>query len=95
MTITRGLLQPPHVEAEDRHVAALSFHEAGHAIAAWTQGVGVYHVSIVHQDEAGGQTALHQEPNVLHSVPSMERMAGSPWPARSCRGEPVGTGPRN
>jgi hypothetical protein len=59
--------------SDDDRIA--SFHEAGHAIAAWAQGVSVYHVSIMHEDGAGGQTALCQEPNLLHSVPSMERMA--------------------
>ena len=53
-------------------IAAL--HEAGHAIAAWAQGIGIDYVTIEHQEGATGRIAIEQEPKLLASTASMERM---------------------
>ncbi len=60
-----------HETDEDRIAA---FHEAGHAVAAWAQGVGMDYATIGHEDGATGRIALEQEPGLLGSTAGMERM---------------------
>ena len=59
-------------EADEDRIAA--FHEAGHAIAAWAQGVGMDYATIGFEEGATGRIALEQEPQLLESVASMERL---------------------
>ena len=56
---------------EDRIAA---FHEAGHAVAAWAQSVGMDYATIGHEEGATGRIALEQEPGLLGSIAGMERL---------------------
>ena len=59
-------------EADEDTIAA--FHEAGHAIAAWAQGVGMDYATIGFEEGATGRIALEQEPRLLELVASMEKL---------------------
>ena len=60
------------MEADEDRIAA--FHEAGHAVAAWAQGIGVEYATIEHEEGERGRIALEQEPGLLTSVAEMERL---------------------
>jgi hypothetical protein len=60
------------MEADEDRIAA--FHEAGHAVAAWAQGIGVEYATIAHEEGERGRIALEQEPCLLASVAEMERL---------------------
>jgi hypothetical protein len=59
-------------EADEDRTAA--FHEAGHAVAAWAQCVGLDYATIGHEEGATGRIALQQESGLLGSVAGMERL---------------------
>ena len=76
-------------EVDEDRIAA--FHEAGHAVAAWAQGVGMEYATIGHKDGATGRIALEQEPGLLGSNSGMERLirislAGPIAQQRACGG---------
>lgn len=59
-------------EADEDRIAA--FHEAGHAVVASAQGVGIEYATIEHEEGERGRIALDQEPGLLASVAGMERL---------------------
>ena len=60
------------IQFDEDRIAA--FHEAGHAVAAWAQGVGLDYATIGHEEGATGRIALEQEPGLLGSIAGMERL---------------------
>src|SRR5689334_21318863 len=60
------------IEADEDRIAA--YHEAGHAVAARAQGIGVEYATIEHEEGERGRIALEQEPGLLASIAGMERL---------------------
>ena len=60
------------IEADEDRIAA--FHEAGHAVVASAQGIGIEYATIEHEEGEHGRIALDQEPGLLASVAGMERL---------------------
>jgi hypothetical protein len=61
-------------DGSGRRQGIAALHEAGHAVAAWAQDVGMDYATIEHEEGATDRIALEHEPRLLESIARMERL---------------------